>query len=272
MKNIRLILLCLFVILASCSADRASVEVQTEAQKNDFSAAPKYCHANDCFSVTKATMIQLYNDRLPNGSDAFKVTTTTIFDGEQEVASSIINRHVEGDVVTLDMEYFVAQFNQRTKEILEIFGKTEELSEQETKILKDMVGQMTGLVYTKYASSGDVIIYDMEMIIQSTTALIRIITYVHGLTEYEGKNYCLLESRGGGTAIFKGHKLLISVSGYTLGDGTADMAAKSVMDITLRYGNNLKNLQISRVVKKMDKSVTNKAGKSNITEEDLPPE
>jgi hypothetical protein len=259
-------------MLASCSADRASVEVQTEAQKNDFSVTPKYCHANDCFSVTKATMIQLYNDRLPNGSDAFKVTTTTIFDGEQEVARSIVNRHVEGDIVTLDMEYFVAQFNQRTKEMLEIISKTRELSEKEAKILKDMIRQMSGLVYTKYASSGDVIIYDMEINIQSTTALIRIITYVHGLTEYEGKNYCLLESRGGGTAIFKGQKLLISISGYTLGDGTVDMAAKSVTDMTLRYGNNLQRLQISRVVKKMDKSATNKADKSTITEEDLPPE
>jgi hypothetical protein len=58
MKNISLILLCLFVILASCSTDRASVEIQ----KDGFSVTPKYCFANDCHNVTRATMIQLYND------------------------------------------------------------------------------------------------------------------------------------------------------------------------------------------------------------------
>lgn len=248
MEKISSVVLCFFVILASCSSNRFSVEVQ----KDGFSVTPKYCFANDCYNVIRATMIQLYNDSVPNGSYAYKTTTTAIADGNQEVTTEIIKTYVKGDIVTWDMGDFVGQFNQKTKEIIGIIDKKGDLSQKEIKALKDTLRQWSGLFYPRYASSGDIITYDMNTPIQNMTVTLRINRFVHGLTKYEGRNYQLLETRGGGSLMIEGHKLVMSLSGYTLMDGAINMYAKNVTDVTLRYGNNLERFQMIQVAKEIN--------------------
>jgi len=232
MKYISIVILFLFTVLAGCSANRASVEVQ----KNDFSVTPKYCYVNDCFNIIRSTQIQLFNDSLSNGNYKFKTKTTLIAGNKREVDIVSINSHVKDDIVTVDTERFVAQFNQKTREIIEVVDKTGDVSEEQIEILKDLFRQMAGLSYNNYASSGDVIDYDMRMSLQSSTITLKVKMYVHGLTEYKGKNYPLLEYRGGGNFWIKGRKLVLSLSGYALLDGTLNRTAKSVMDFAVSYG------------------------------------
>ena len=128
-------------------------------------------------------------------------------------------------------------YNQKTREIIEIAAKTGEISKEQSEILKDLFKQMAGLSYNNYASSGDVINYDMRIPFQSVMITLKTKMHVYGLTEYKGNNYPLLEWRGDTSLWLEGKKIIIVLSGYVIQDGTLNRTIKSVMDLTFRYGN-----------------------------------
>jgi hypothetical protein len=233
MKYISILSLLLFTVLASCSTNRAAVD----AQKSDFSVTPKYCYINECFTVIRATRIQLHNHALPNGNYKSETKSTIISGGKSSVQTEYIRTHVKDDIVTIDTKDFVGMYNQKTREIIEIAAKTGEISNEQSEILKDLFKQMAGLSYNNYASSGDVINNDVRIPFQSAMINLKAEKYVYGLTEYKGKNYPLLEWRGETSFWLKGKKIIMSLSGYSIQDGTLNRTVKSVIDLTFRYGN-----------------------------------
>ncbi len=232
MKRLTILVVVLFV--ASCSTNKMAIEVQ----KSGFSVTPIYCYGSDCFSVTRATRIQLWNDSLPNGDYYSKLKMTLIGDGKREVKTEFVNKHVEGDIVTIDTEDYFEKFNQKTRKTLEYIDKTGKGSKG---LSGDLFRQMRGPMYS---SSGEIINHDIKIPVQSKTLIFKMTMFVHGLTEYNGKNYPLLEVRGDGNISVKGKKVVFSASGYALQDGTMRKVVKGVMDFTIRHGSTVKNFKI----------------------------
>ena len=233
MKYISIVLLLLLTVLTGCSANRTLVDIQ----EGDFSVTSNYCYINECFTVIRATRFQLNNYSLPNGNYESETKATIISGGKSSVQTEYIRTHVKDDIVTIDTKGFVGMYNQKTREIIEIAAKTVEISKEQSEILKDLFKQMAGLSYNNYASSGDVINYDMRIPFQSAMITLKTKMYVYGLTEYKGKNYPLLEWRGDTSFWSEGKKIIIFLSGYVIQDGTLNRTIKSVMDLTFRYGN-----------------------------------
>ena len=119
---VTILILCSCLMFAGCATTNHGTQIQGEA----FNVLPTYCYGDECFNIQRKTAIPLFNNIIPDGQYKTMVETTMIGNGEEEVEKSTQTKtiNVNGDIVTVEIDDIIFQYNQKKQKVINMIDKS----------------------------------------------------------------------------------------------------------------------------------------------------
>jgi len=214
-------ILFLSLVINGCS----TFKIQNDA----FNVLSTYCYGDECFEIQKVNSLKYYNSNIPDGT--YKIEKEVISNennGKETVEKKIITVTVNGEIVTTEYDTFLAQHNQKDHRIINFIDKSGTLSKKQVNTAKNEFKGTLSESMIKDVSSGDTIKFNSIL----ADFFLNNIFLVHGLTNYQDKQYLLIETRGTGKVFFTNIKC--TFGGYVLLDNTHNFARMKIMDFSAK--------------------------------------